>query len=180
MAAGATVRIFEVNLSDIDRGIYETLELKVAQHPSEDGPYLIARVLAYLLEYEEYISFSGGLSCADEPAVWVRDLTGQTQAWIEVGTPSAQRLHKARKAVTRVCVYCHKDESGWLRGLQRGSVYQSDSIRLFLLPRKQVQQLARGLERRNHWSVSRMEGQIYLETPEGTVELEPMQIPWPT
>ena len=33
------------DLSDNDRGVYETLALRVAQHPSESNEYLIARVL---------------------------------------------------------------------------------------------------------------------------------------
>ena len=70
---------------------------------------MLTRVLAYCLSYEEGITFSRGLAVPDEPAVWVKDLQGTTQAWIEVGTPSAERLHKATKAVSRVSVYTHHD-----------------------------------------------------------------------
>jgi uncharacterized protein YaeQ len=56
--------------------VAETLELRVAQHPSESPEFLIARVLAYCLECAEGIAFSKGLSDPDEPAILVRDLTG--------------------------------------------------------------------------------------------------------
>ena len=46
MALTATIYNFDIDLSDSDRNVYETLSLRVAQHPSESDEYLIARVLA--------------------------------------------------------------------------------------------------------------------------------------
>lgn len=65
---------FTVHLADVDRGVYDELSLRVARHPSETGAFLLTRVLAYALEYEEGISFSEGIAATDEPAVAVRDL----------------------------------------------------------------------------------------------------------
>ena len=74
MALTATVYHFTIRLSDVDRGVYEALDLKVARHPSESDEYMIARVLAYCLEYAEGIAFSrGGLSEPDDPPIAVRD-----------------------------------------------------------------------------------------------------------
>ena len=47
MALTATIFNFDIDLSDTDRNVYETLALRVAQHPSESDEYLIARLLAY-------------------------------------------------------------------------------------------------------------------------------------
>jgi uncharacterized protein YaeQ len=76
MALSSTMYVFTVRLADADRGVYETLSLRVAQHPSEAAEYLITRVLAYCLEYAEGIGFSKGLSDPDEPTIAVKDLTG--------------------------------------------------------------------------------------------------------
>ncbi len=92
------MHVFTVRLADADRAVYETLALRVAQHPSETPQFLVARVLAYCLEYAEGITFSKGLSDPEEPAILVHDLTGALQTWIEVGMPEAARLHKASKA----------------------------------------------------------------------------------
>ena len=108
MALGATIHHFAIQLSDVDRGVYQPLALKVARHPSEAEDYLVTRVLAYCLEVTEGLSFSRGLSEPDEPALAVRDLTGELSAWIDIGTPDAARLHKAAKAAPRVAVYTHK------------------------------------------------------------------------
>ena len=58
MAIGSTVHTFDIQLADVDRGVYETLALRVARHPSETDEYLLTRVLAYCLEYTEGIAFS--------------------------------------------------------------------------------------------------------------------------
>lgn len=163
MALTATVHNFEVALSDVDRGLYDTLVLKVARHPSESAEYLVARVLAYALELVEGLAFSGGLSNADEPALWVHDLTGQLQAWIEVGTPDAARLHKASKACARVRVYCHKDPGPWLRQLAGQKVHAPERVEIVLLDRALVSALAERLEKRTHWSVSVSEGELYVD-----------------
>ena len=109
MALKATVYVFTVSLADVDRGAYAELELRMARHPSESAEYLLSRLLAYCLEYEEGIVLTDGVSADDEPAVLVRDLTGQVTAWIEVGAPSAERLHRGSKRAKRTAVYTHRD-----------------------------------------------------------------------
>lgn len=163
MARGATVLQFEIELSDVDRGVYDTLQLNVAQHPSESAPYVVARVLAFALEHDEGLAFTTGLSSSDVPAIEQRDLTGRLLAWIEVGTPAGPRLHKASKAADRVAVYCHKNPQAWLRGLDPSAVHGAEDIALFGLDPAGVEALADALQRRNRWSLSRIEGVLYLD-----------------
>ncbi|MDP2305597.1 MAG: YaeQ family protein [Pseudomonadota bacterium] len=163
MALSSTVHVFDLSLSDVDRGVYTTLTLKVACHPSESAEYMFTRVLAYALEYEEGIAFSQGLSAADEPAVWVRDLTGQLRVWIEVGTPDAPRLHRASKACNRVVVYCHKDVGPYFRTLGGQKVYAPERITIVELERAFVEACANKVERRTTLALSVTEGQMYLD-----------------
>ena len=118
MALTATIYNFDIELADSDRNVYESLALRVARHPSESEEYLVARLLAYLLEYREGIEFSRGISNPDDPAIAVRDLTGAVTTWIDIGTPEAARLHKASKAAARVVVYTHKDPDQFVRRLE--------------------------------------------------------------
>ena len=74
MALSATVYHLQIELSDVDRGVYESLDLRLARHPSETMRYLLTRVIGYCLCYEPGIAFSKGLSNTEEPAVWARDL----------------------------------------------------------------------------------------------------------
>ncbi len=155
---------FDVTLANVDKGVYEDLGLKVAQHPSETEEYMVARVLAYALEHEEGIAFPpGGLHTAEDPAVWVRDLTGALRAWIEVGTPDVKRLHKASKAADRVVVYCHKDPDAWLRSLASEKIYAPERVRIVLLDRELVEGMTALVQRRTALSLTITEGQLYVE-----------------
>ncbi len=179
MAQGSTIRQFDIELSDVDRHVYEALSVKAAQHPSETGEYLVARVLAYALEFEEGLGFTAGLGASEEPALQSRDLTGQLRAWIEVGTPDSARLHRASKAAGRVVVYCHKDPDSWLRLLARDKVHASDQITLIGLPPADVAALAAVLERRNTWSILHMEDTLTIGIGDTTYKLSLARIPWP-
>src|SRR6478672_6344802 len=109
MALSSTIYNVSVDLSDVDRGVYEKFALRLAMHPSETSEYMVTRLLAYCLEYAEGIEMTAGLSDGDEPAIVVRDLTGRITTWIEVGLPAADRLHRASKLAQRVAVYTHRD-----------------------------------------------------------------------
>lgn len=162
MAAGATVHTFEIALSDVDRGVYEKLAFKAARHPSEAAEFLVARVLAYCLEYEEGISFSRGLAEAEEPAVWVRFPDGRVKLWIEVGLPDAGRLHRAAKAAGRVAVYTHRGLSSLLRNLERRRIHRAEEIRIVGLPREVVDPLAARLDRRTALDLSVSDRTLYV------------------
>ena len=170
MALGSTVYNFDIDLADSDRGVYETLALRVARHPSESGEFLVARVLAYCLEYTDGIEFSkGGLSDPDEPPIAIRDLTGAARAWIDVGTPSADRLHRAAKLAPRVAVYVHKDPGQWLAGLASARIHRADLIELRGLDRSLVADLAGRLDRRMACAVSISGGELYVSLDTATL-----------
>jgi uncharacterized protein YaeQ len=170
MALGSTVYTFDIDLADSDRGVYETLSLRLARHPSESDDYLVARTLAYCLEYTEGIAFSrGGLSDPDEPPIAVRDLTGALEAWIDIGTPDAARLHKACKLAPRVAVYIHKDPTQFLRNLSGERIHRASALELYALDRQLVSALAARLERRMAFAVSINEREIYLSIADATL-----------
>lgn len=169
MALTATLYRFNIELSDVDRGVYEALELRPAQHPSETLRYLLTRVLAYCLCYEEGITFTRGLSVVDEPAVWVKDLQGNTLAWIEVGTPSPERLHKASKAVKRVIVFTHHNVELLKKSLQGKHVHNLDTIETFEVDSAFLDALEAVTERSNSWTLARNDGEIYVTVGDQTI-----------
>ncbi|HEX6689980.1 MAG TPA: YaeQ family protein [Burkholderiales bacterium] len=162
MALTATIYHFTIRLSDVDRGVYQTLELKVARHPSESEEYLVTRMLAYCLEYAEGIAFSRGLSEPDEPAIAVRDLTGALQTWVEIGSPDAARLHKAAKAAPRVAVYTHKDPAQLARSLDGERIHRAEALELYSLGRDLVAALVKRLARRNDLDLSVNDRHLYV------------------
>src|SRR5918994_7859398 len=162
MALTATIYTFDVELADSDREVYESLSLRVAQHPSESNEYLIARLLAYLLEYREGIEFSRGVSEPEEPAISVRDLTGAIRTWIDIGTPDAARLHKASKAAARVAVYTHKEPTQFLKQLAGEKIHRPEALELYAIDRALITALVARLERRVAFSLSVTDRELYV------------------
>jgi uncharacterized protein YaeQ len=169
MALSSTMYVFTVRLADADRAVYETLLLRVAQHPSETPEYLVARVLAYCLEYAEGIIFSKGLSDPEEPAILVRDLTGILQTWIEVGLPEAARLHKAAKAARRVVVYAHRDVEPWLTRLEGERIHRAEALEIYAVDRELIAGLVSRLERRMEFDLSVSERTLYVSIGDTTL-----------
>lgn len=162
MALTATVYNFEIDLADNDRRVYESLAVRAARHPSESDEFLIARVLAFALEYQQGIAFSTGLSTPDEPAITVKSLTGELQSWIEIGTPDAARLHKAAKLAPRVAVYIHKDPGQFLKRLAGERIHRADLLELWQIDRPLLAALTARLERRVAFSLSISDRELYL------------------
>jgi len=163
MALTATVHHFEVALSDVDRGVYETLDLRVAQHPSETMRYLLTRTLAYCLSYEEGIAFSkGGLSDTDEAPITVRDPTGVLLAWIDVGSPSAERLHKAAKAARRVAVFTHADLRLLRREAASRAIHKVDAIDVYRFEPAFLDSIEQKTARNTKLELTRNDGQLYV------------------
>jgi uncharacterized protein YaeQ len=174
LAQGATIYVFDVRLADADRAVNESLTIRAAQHPSETAEYLLTRLLAYCLEYTEGIAFSKGLSDPDEPAIAVRDLTGVLQAWIEVGAPDADRLHRAAKAAPDVAVYAHRGLDSLMARLDGERIHRAGEIRLRAVDPELLSGLVARLDRRMSLDLTVSDHTLYVslgdETLTGSIE----------
>lgn len=170
MATGATMHTFAVQLADVDRAVYEDFALRVARHPSETAAYMMTRVLAYCLEFEDGIAFSEGISSTDEPAVLVRDATGSIIAWVEVGSPDAARLHYGSKLADRTRVYTHRDPATVAAQWTGKRIHRAEDIALYSFDPSFVDAAAALLERRNTMTLSITERRIYLDLNGSTLE----------
>lgn len=164
MALSATIHTFEVQLADLDRGVYDDLSLRVARHPSETAEFMMTRVLAYCLEYQDGIAFgAGGISSTEEPAVLARDLTGDILLWIEIGAPDAQRLHYGSKLAERAAVYTHRDPAKVCGAWAGKQIHRAADIVVRSFDPGFIDALTAKLERRNDMTVSLTEGQLYID-----------------
>ncbi|HET9266698.1 MAG TPA: YaeQ family protein [Vicinamibacterales bacterium] len=171
MAQASTIYSVTIDLSDLDRGVFETLELRVARHPSETAEYMLVRLLAYCLEYQEGIALTEGVSSGDEPALVVRDLTGRVTAWIEVGLPDASRLHRGSKLAGRAAVYTHRDVRQLLSQLSGAKIHRAADIPIRAFDRAAVEELAALIERRASLAVSVSGGELLVALGERTFTL---------
>jgi uncharacterized protein YaeQ len=179
MALTATMFHVSLTLSDVERSVYQELELRLAQHPSESQRYLVTRLVAWALSYEDGIAFGkGGISSTDEPAVIVRDPTGIVLAWIEVGSPSAERLHRASKAARRVALFTSADVSALEEAARTGQIHRASEIDVVRLEAGFLDAVGARLERRSKLELVHSGGRLYLtlggQILEGSIERAPL------
>jgi uncharacterized protein YaeQ len=164
-----TLHRVHVVVSDVDRDVYETLDLRLARHPSESLRYLVTRFLAYCLSYEEGIAFSkGGLSSTDEPPISIVDPTGILLAWIDVGAPSAERLHKASKAARRVALFTGADPALLRREAASRPIFHVEAIDVYRFAPAFLDALEPRIGKNSEVEVVRNDGRLYV-TIDGTV-----------
>jgi uncharacterized protein YaeQ len=173
MALTATMYHLQVGLSDVDRGVYEALDLRLARHPSETMRYLLTRTLAYCLSYEEGITFSKeGIAQTDEPPVFVRDPTGLLLAWIDVGSPSAERLHKASKAAPRVALFTFAPLALLRREAATRAIHKVEAIDVWPLSPSLLDALEPKIGRNTRMELLRNDGRLYVTIEGETIEGE--------
>ena len=178
MAQPSIIHRFTLDVSDVDRGVYEVIELRLARHPSETEAHAVTRLLCFALEYQEGLAFGRGLGEADEPALAVTDLTGRMRVWIDVGAPSADRLHRASKRVDSVKVWTHKDPArlreAWASGR---AIHGADRITVTAVPPALVDALTERLQRANAWAILRTASRAYITIGDETLEGDLVETP---
>lgn len=156
---------FHIELSDIDRGVYESLDFRLAQHPSETAAYLLSRVLAYALSYQPDLEFSpGGLGDPEAPALRALGAHGNFDLWIEIGNPSSRKLHKATKTAKEVRIYTYKSADVLREQIRVDAVHRGSDIQIYAVDAKFLSGLETRLEKNNHWSVLYQQGRLDVQT----------------
>ncbi len=164
---------FQIELSDIDRGVYETLDFRVAQHASEHMPYLITRVLAFALNFQDGLAFSStGLHDPDAAAISIPENHGGYKLLIEIGSPSARKLHKATKVSQSVKVYTYKNPGNLMKDLREEKVHRLDEIEFFSLGQEFLAELEAVIKRDNRWGLLFDDGRITIQAGEQAISGE--------
>ena len=115
---------------------------------------MVTRVIAYALNLQDGIEFSAGLADPDAPAIRVIGTHGEILKWIDIGNPSAKRLHKSSKAANSVLIYTYKDVALLKKEVAGEKIYNSHKIQIFAIDPDFLETLAESLGRDNHWKIS--------------------------
>jgi uncharacterized protein YaeQ len=170
MALPATIYKATIQLTDVDRGIYETLSATVAQHPSETGERLVARLLAFAVFYEPELAFTKGISAADEPDLWAKSGDGRVRFWVEVGLPDAERIIKASRHAERVALLaCGRTYPSWEQQ-QLARMGKTANLTVIGVDQGFIVRATALLERAIVWSITLTEGTCYLTIGDETLE----------
>ena len=174
MAFKPTIYKLKINLADTDRNYYDTLNLTLAQHPSETLERMMARVLAFCINAQEHLVFTKGLSAVEEPDIWARTLDDRLSLWIDVGEPTVDRIRKATRLSPAVKVYSFnsKSDTWWSQGQAKVNELTAS---VFQFKWASIQALAALVKRTMELSVTITGETAYVAAESGECE-----VPWVT
>ncbi len=171
--ANFTLFRFNIELSHIGRSLYQTLDFRVAQHPSESMPYLLTRLLAYVLNFEDELTFAPtGLHDPDAAAIHLPGKNGGFKTLIEIGSPGTRKLHKATKQAEEVKIYTYKNPQALAEEIKNEKVHRASEIELYSLTPEFLSELAPLLKRDNKWAILVNDGIISIQAGEVSISSE--------
>jgi len=181
MALKSTIFKAHVAIADIDHGYYADHALTLARHPSETDERMMVRLAALALQAHRLhddcggdgtLTFGAGLSNPEDPDVSLRDFTGASRLWIEVGQPEDKPLAKACSKSDAVVVYAFSSATDvWWRGIQ-GKLTRLDKLTVWRVPTEAAQSLAALAERSMQLQATIQEGVLSLGSERGSVDIE--------
>ena len=181
MALKATIFKANLQLADMDRGVYGDHGVTIARHPSETDERMMMRVLALALNVPANtdhggLEFAKGLWDPDEPDLWHKDLTGQIVKWIEVGQPDDKRLMKACGRSQHVSVYGFSASTPIWWGAIQNKLTRARNLDVWQVDSAQSQALAALAQRTMHLQVTVQDGSIWVSDTVHTVEITPLRL----
>ena len=184
MALKSTVFRAHLQIADIDNSYYADHTLTLARHPSETDERMMVRLVALALQAHKLqsvcngdatLAFGAGLSDPDEPDAWLRDFTGQTRLWIEVGQPEEKPLLKACGKADEVVLYCFSHAAEiWWRDIEN-KLSRPRNLSVYRLPAVQSQALVALAQRSMQLQATVQEGALTLSDDQHSVTLEPLR-----
>jgi uncharacterized protein YaeQ len=174
MALKSTIFKANLNIADMDRPYYGEHNLTLARHPSETDERMMVRLLAFAWFADERLEFGRGLSAEAEPALWLRDYSGEIRLWIEVGLPDERAIRKAAGRAAEVVVLAYGGRTvdlWWAK--EGGSLARLDKLRVLALDGEQSAALAALAQRGMQLQCTIQDGQTWLTDGTDTVLIEP-------
>ena len=171
MALKPTIYKARIALSHLERNLYDNLNLTVALHPSETLQRMVARVLAFCLNYQDDLTFTKGLSDVEEPDLWVYTIDDKVQLWIDVGEPDPERVRKSARKASQVVVYSfnQKSDTWWQQSRAKIS---KNGVKVVRFNPESVISLSELVERTMDWSITITGESAFVATPNGEVEID--------
>jgi uncharacterized protein YaeQ len=173
MAIKATIFKANLQIADMERHYYQDHALTLARHPSETDERLMVRLLAFALHAHEYLEFGQGMTADDEADLWLKDLTGSIELWIDVGIPDEKLIRKACGRANQVVVYCYGGRVADMWFAQNSSLFaRQKNLTIVNLPVASTQALAKLAQRNMSLQCTIQDGQVWLTDGAVSVQVE--------
>ena len=117
MAGNATIYRANLNIANMDTHYYNEHSMTLAQHPSESDLRLMVRLVAFVLNADQDLNFTKGISEDDEPDLWKKNMGGEIELSIILGQPDEKRIKKACGVSQDVIIYTYQEgmATAWLK-----------------------------------------------------------------
>ena len=174
MALKATIFKAELQVSDMDRSYFETHSLTVAQHPSETDERLMVRLLAFALNADKDLQFTKGLSSDDEPDLWLKNLHGGTEHWIEVGLPDERRIRKGCNQTEQMTIYTYGERTApiWWKNIE-ANLNHFDNLSIYYFSSADTAAIAEMADRKMSLQATVQDGEIWFGDESNTLLISP-------
>lgn len=171
MALKPTIYKATLNLVDMNRDVYVTEKLTLVLHPSETAVRMMVRLLAYALNYDQDLSFTKGLSTADEPDLWITRPDSSVERWIEVGQASPERLRKGVSRADQVKLYAYGSEVDIWWSKHRDAMNTLPKTEVFSFSAEEVEPLGAICDRNMEVTITISEQQLFIATGDQQFEV---------
>jgi uncharacterized protein YaeQ len=181
MALKATIYKAQLQIADMDRGVYGDHAVTIARHPSETDERLMVRLLAFALNVTPdnqagVLEFAKDLWDVDEPALWHRDYTDAIRHWIEVGQPDDKRLMRAAGRAEKVTVLTFSYSTPvWWKGIA-SKLTRADHLTVWQIPVEQAKALEQLAARGMQFQVTIQDGTVWMSNATESVEVTPVRL----
>lgn len=160
MAISSTINKVSLNIANMDQHYYQSHELTIAQHPSENDFRFMIRLIAFMLNASESLAFTKGLSSDDEPDLWQKSLTSDIERWVDLGQPDEKRIRKACGRSEQVVIYCYQEKKAkvWWEQ-QKNKLQRFSNLTVYLIHAEGVEAL---VKRAMQLQCNIQDGEMYL------------------
>ena len=173
MAIKATIFKANLQIANMERQYYQDHALTLARHPSETDERLMVRLLAFALHAHEYLEFGQGMTADDEADLWLKDLTGSIELWIDVGIPDEKLIRKACGRSNQVVVYCYGGRVADMWFAQNSAQFERQkNLTIINLPTESTKALAKLAQRNMNLQCTIQDGQVWLSDGAVSVQVE--------
>lgn len=172
MAISSTINKVCLNIANMDQHYYQSHELTVAQHPSENDFRFMIRLIAFMANAHERLNFTKGLSSENEPELWQKTLTDDIELWIDLGQPDEKRIRKACGRAEQVIIYTYHEKKAkvWWNQ-QQNKLQRFTNLKVFHINAEGVEVM---VKRTMQLQCNIQDGEIYLNDDDSnfTITLE--------
>lgn len=173
MALSSTIFKAQLDLSDLNRNLYESYKLTMARHPSENDQRMMLRLIAYALFADEQLAFTKGISTTEEPDLWIKNYSSEIELWIDLGLPDDKRIRQAHSLAKQVVIFSYGDRSleTWQQQI-KASIDRFSKLKIFHIGDEDLKELAKLADKNMHLHCSIQDDEIFIGNDSHNLQLK--------